>query len=262
MNSLRKSVGKIFLAFQAAVYLGCAGASYRDAEPSPAAKVQEELEDEISLKADRSHLEELRKDVPEDKKQANDELALIVQLLNDTKLAPSDIQSRYQRTTHKHRDKFRKKVKQLRESFNKVERKKRDEFIREQKQARDKFMKTKADRERSKEFFDEQDLKRREFFANASDRRKEFEDEIKIQSKDFDSHMRERGREFNEQFRLYTRRYHQKQREEREAAKAAAKSNRTRTSPASQQVSPSTAGQSSKGTTEPETTILAPPDDE
>jgi len=37
--------------------------------------VRDQLTDEISLKADRKRLDDLRKDVPADKKAANDELA-------------------------------------------------------------------------------------------------------------------------------------------------------------------------------------------
>ncbi len=212
MKSLLKSVGIFCLVGCSLVLMSCrTGSSVQESTPS--AQVREELEGEISLKADREALSELRAAIPEEKKQNNDELALLLQLMGEVKLKPSDIQGRYQTLTQKHRKKFRDRVMRLRDQYRREEGKRRESFLKEQKELRDDFKRQKSDREQTREFFKDQDRRRQEFFANEKDRRKDFESEIQAQSKDFDSYMREKQKEFSEQLRLYSKRYHESEKE-------------------------------------------------
>ncbi|MGE0764170.1 MAG: hypothetical protein AB7N80_12890 [Bdellovibrionales bacterium] len=206
MNSLLKSVGKIFLLVQIGVAAGCKSSPGPD-EPAPSVQVREQLETEISLKADRESLAELRKEVPEQKRQANDELALVLQLMGEVKLNPSEVQSRYQRAMQKRRAEFRDKVRQLRETYRREEAKRKAHFLDQQKQSREDFKSQSAKREQVREFYSGQDRERQHFFAGERDRRKDFESEIDTQSKDFDSYMREKQKEFLEQHRLYSKRF-------------------------------------------------------
>lgn len=212
MKSLLKSVGTICLLVVSLVLMSCRTGPKAE-EDAPSAQVREELQDEISLKADRESLSELRAAIPEEKKQNNDELALLLGLMGEIKLKPSDIQGRYQNLAQKHRKKFRDRVSKLRDQYRREESKRREGFLREQKSLRDDFKHKKADREESKEFFAEQDRRRQEFFANEKDRRKDFESEIQTQSKDFDSYMNEKQKEFSEQLRLYSKRFHEAEKE-------------------------------------------------
>lgn len=220
MNSTFKSIGKFFPLL---ILVGCQTAKGPD-EAAPSDQVRSELSQEVSLKTDRDELAELRKEIPEEKKQANDELALLLNLMGEVKLKPSDVQGRVQTVMQKRRGEFRKKVMKLRENFRKEEAKRKEEFLKDQKAARGDFKPDKKDRDKTKEFYSEQDEKRRDFFAGEADRRKDFESEIKTQSADFDSYMRERQKELSEQVRLYSKRYYEAEKEKREAAKNPAKS--------------------------------------
>lgn len=221
MKSLRKSVGKVFpILIGFGLVVGCGSGPEKNSLETdqvgedPVAKVQEELKEEISLRADRSHLDELRKEIPDEKRRANDELALLTHLLTEVKMPPSEVQARYQRIVRTRREAFRKKVSQLRNNFNRTEKKRRDDFLNESKRAREEFKKIKADREYTKEFFADQEAKRRTFFDAEKDRRKAFESELRSQTQDFEAYMRERNKEFQEQARLYAKRYHELKREQ------------------------------------------------
>lgn len=215
MNSTFKSIGKFFPLL---ILVGCQTPNGSD-EAAPSAQVRAELAGEVSLKSDRDELAQLRKEIPEEKRQANDELAVLLGVMGEVKLKPSEVQSRVQNIMHKRRDEFRKKVLKLREDFRKEEARRKEIFLKEQKSARDSFKADKRDKDKTKEFYAGQDVRRREFFANEADRRKDFESETKTQSADFDSYMREKQREFSEQARLYANRYYEMEKEKREAAK-------------------------------------------
>ena len=216
MNSTFKSIGKFF---PLVILVGCQSSGVGGG-PAPSVQVREELAQEISLKADREELAELRQQVPAEKKEANDELALLLNLMGEVKLRPSEVQARYQSLTLKRRDQFRKKADKLRADFRKEEAKRKEKFLKEQGVARKDFKPPKGDRAASKEFFAEQDHKRREFFDGEKDRRKDFESELTTQSKDFDSYMREKQKEFSEQLRLYSKRFSEVEKEKRELEQA------------------------------------------
>src|SRR5262245_25004689 len=113
MNSLLKSVGKLCLAGTLVGPLGCSSDS-KQQDPPPSDQVREELAGEISLRKDREELDELRKAIPEEKKQANDETALVTQLMVENKIKPSELQRRFQELAQRRRASFRKKVEGLR----------------------------------------------------------------------------------------------------------------------------------------------------
>ena len=218
MNSLLKSVGKIYLSF---IFIGMTGckSSPVPSDPAPSVQVRNDLSPEISLKADREALAELRKEIPEQKRQANDELALVLQLMGEVKLKPSDVQSRFQLTVQKQRTEFRNKVAGLREAFRAAESERKEDFLSEQKAEREKFKSKKAASKIVREFYAAQDRERQAFFANERDRRKDFESEVATQSQDFDSYMREKQKEFAEQQRLYSARFYQVEREKKAGVK-------------------------------------------
>jgi hypothetical protein len=208
-----------FIALGVALYLaGCT--STPDKQTNNFQKdretVQTELGDELSLKADRESLAEMRKDIPKEKQQSNDELALHLNLMKEGR-EPSEVRSKFYKIITKRRDDHRHKVTKLRDTYRKEETKRRDEYLKASKQKREEFMKSKRDSADRKEFYEEQDKARREFFADERERRNNFESELNAQSKDFESYMRERQKEFDEQYRLYSKTYYEKQREKDKA---------------------------------------------
>ncbi len=185
-----------------------------------AEKIESELGGEVSIKADRSHLEELRKDIPEEIKVANDELALIMSLMGEVKEKPDSIRTRFQRQVAKKREDFRRRTNKLRQDFNKTERADRDKFLKNLSQERAKFNKEKPDRETTRNFYSEQDLKRREFLSNQKDQRAEFEGELRARTKDFDEDVRLKTKEFNDQYRIYSQRFREAEKAKKDSARA------------------------------------------
>lgn len=168
-------------------------------------KIQAQLSQEMSLKSDRSDLAELRKDIPDEKKKENDELALFLQLMNQSKESPTEMRDRFNSLVQKKRSAYREKVQRLREDYRHDETKRREDYLDAQKKRRDDFNRHKHDSRANREYYSDEDKKRQRFFADERDRRQSFESELNSQSKDFDNYMRERQKEFDEQYRLYSK---------------------------------------------------------
>lgn len=177
--------------------------------------IDDQLGPEISLKADREALEEFRKQIPEEKKQSNDELALYLQLMKQGTENPQMVRDKFTVLVEKRRSSFRSKVQKLRDDYHHQETKRRDAFLDKQKSKRNSFTGSKHSSAETREFFGQQDKDRQEFFADERDRRGNFESEISAQSKDFDSYMREKMNEFNEQYRLYSKKYSERPKEKK-----------------------------------------------
>ena len=172
--------------------------------------------EEVSLKEDRSHLEELRKEIPAEVKRDNDEIALFLNLMAQETSSPEKIRDKWYKLTRDRRSKFDKQMNKLREAYNKKERVDREAFQKDQKQTRENFVsRGKHKREEQKEFYDEQDGKRREYFAEERDRRRDFESDMQEKRKDYEDYMREKNNRFNDEYRAYSKEFY-----EREKAKA------------------------------------------
>lgn len=226
MNSILLSDGKFFrtpsLVLMCALFflaLGCSHLGNTGSYPSSGAqnpaRLADELNEEVSLKADRDQLRELRKDVPEEKQTSNDELAMDLELMAKAERPAHEIRGQFQGKVRKLRERFRDKSRDIRERFRKIQKEQRDEFLTHLKREREEFKETKVDREATKEFFAKQDRERKDFFAEQKDQRKEFESEMRQKSKDFQSNMRERVNQFNEQMRIYNTRQREKERAEK-----------------------------------------------
>lgn len=180
-------------------------------------KVQDQLQGEISLKADRDRFADLRDQIPKHQQQTNDELALYLQLMGQGTEQPGTVRDKFQVLVQKRRLKFREKVTQLRDQFKSEETKKRETFLEQQRSKRVEFVSRRHDSKESREFFAGQDKARLSYFADERERRSNFESEILAQSKDFESYMRERTNEFNEQYRMYSKNYYERQNQKPEA---------------------------------------------
>jgi hypothetical protein len=193
---------------------GCAGAPEKVREQDRQT-VKQELSEEMSLKADRESLEDLRKEIPEETRRKNDELALYLQLMKQGTEQPQVVRAKFQILVQKRRTSFRDKVTRLRDTYHREETKRREEFLSDQKAKRESFQARKHDSKANREFFSDQDRDRRSFFADERDRRQNFESEVRAQSKDFESYMREKTNEFNEQYRLYSKKFSERPKEKK-----------------------------------------------
>jgi hypothetical protein len=195
------------------LFVGCAVSSKRaelqDADEKPVG-----VADEVSLRADRSELNELRKDVPDEIKKSNDELALVLSLMKDGTEEPSKVRDRFNTAVRKKREKFDKQINKRREDFTKTERKNREDFLKQAKADRESFTRKKHASDERKEFFDDQDTKRRDFFSDQQDKRKEFESQATEDRRTFEDYMREQTNNFNQELRAYSTQYYDRQKAE------------------------------------------------
>lgn len=196
------------------------GAS-RDNKEKPSNESEDLGEQSLSLQKDREHLDKLRKDIPEEVKSENDDLAYLLKLFEDPKKKPSRIRNSFNDTIRKARKKNQKKFKKLRKEFKKKEKKNRKDFLKKQKEERNKFMADKPDREKSREFYNEQSAKRREYFADQRDKRKDFESEVRSQKKDFDVFLRDKRKQFDDHYRAFIKEQQAARRAEKQARKKA-----------------------------------------
>jgi hypothetical protein len=170
-----------------------------------------EVSDEVSLKADRSQYADMRKDISEEVKKENDELAIVLDMLTKGDEEPNKIRDRFDKAIRSRRDKEDKILRKKRDDFTKNERKSRDEFLAKLKSDRDEFVKRKMTSEERKKMFDDQDTKRHEYFADEQDKRREFESDISENRKTFEDYAREKQNKFNSDLREYTTNYYERQ---------------------------------------------------
>jgi hypothetical protein len=180
---------------------------------------------EVSIREDMTTIEDLRKNIPEQKRQENDALKNVLSLLGEVKAPPAQHRDKFNRVMRDMREKRRREAQKTRENFNKKERKDREAFLKDLKESREKFNKSKTDKDERKDFYNDQDMRRREFFANERDARKEFESEIRQQDSDFNAFYREKNDEFNKELRIYTQSFNdlQKAAKEKERSRGGTK---------------------------------------
>jgi len=175
--------------------------------------VRDQLTSEISLKEDRHQLDDLRKEIPKEKKEANDELAFSLNQTSELKEEPSKIRQRYQNVMEKRRRRFNDKVTKLRRQYQTDETARRDKFFKDQNKARDNYRAENHSASDSHEYYNQLDKDRLEFFAREREKRADFDDEIHQQTHDFNEYMKMKYDEFIEQMRIYTQRYDQMKKE-------------------------------------------------
>ncbi len=176
--------------------------------------------DEVSLAADRTEYDKLRKDIPEEKRQENDELALILQSIHQNSGSneePGRIRERFNRVMRDRRDKHDKNLRKRREEASKADKAKRDEFLNAMKKDRATYMNTKSKKATPSErqaFFTEQEQRRQAYFSAEADRRREFESIISDERRTFEDQARETTNRFNEEMRNYTTAYYDRKKAE------------------------------------------------
>ncbi len=199
-------------------------------KPEELKKIEEKLGPEVSLTGDQKTIEELRENIPAEKRADNDLLKETLNMMGEVKLPPNRHRDKFNKLLRKIRNDRRKEDRKLRADFSKDERKTREKFMKQLKEDREKFNKRDTDREGRKEFYDEQDEKRKEFYAKQRDARKEFDAEMRAKSSDFKAYLKERQDEFNYEYRIYTKKYNEWKKQQDEARRARTQSTRQRSS--------------------------------
>lgn len=162
------------------------------------------VDPKYSLTQDRSEFEKLRESIPENKRKANDEKALIAEWMNGTRISPADIREKYDNLARKKREIFNKDMTQLREQTSKAEKKNREIFLKELENERTDFSKRKRDREERADFYSQLDEKRRNYFAEEREKRDEFESNVRDQRKNFEDYLKEKYLNFSSELKSYT----------------------------------------------------------
>jgi len=221
-RSLHSGIGFFFV-------LALAGCQQAPPLKKPDRSATTPIADEVSLKADRSQFDEMRKEIPEDVRRDNDELAYVEELVRQSDEEPGKIREKFSKAVHNRREKFDKAARKRRDEFNGKEKRDRDEFLKKAQKDRDDFMKKnkKARAEKRKEFFDDQDAKRQSFFAGQREARSEFEAQETEARRTFEAYMTEKSNKFNGEMRDYTSTYYDRRKnlDLKKQAEAKAKKN-------------------------------------
>jgi hypothetical protein len=175
------------------------------------------VQDEYSLKSDRSKLDRIRKDIPKDVKEENDELAYVLGLFQQDREPPYRIREKWQREVERRRTRLNREMTALRDTYNREEKKKRDEQTRLQREKREQFSAKKPTAEMRRSFYEEQESQRQDYRSVERENRDDFERDVREKRKDFEDYIRTRQTEFDQQFREYSRRFDEIQRQKREA---------------------------------------------
>ena len=187
------------LAFTALI-ISCANRTTSN-EKMPSAQVREELSKEVRLTDDHKELNALRKSLPEQKRQDNDDLAEYLRQLQLAERDPDRARTEFGQLIQTRRERFREKMNKLRESYSAEERKKRETFNEQQNKKREDIRGRKLKSKQSLDAYQRLSDEQKDFYANERLRRKDFEAEMQTQLKDFDFMIRERQQAFNEQLR-------------------------------------------------------------
>ncbi len=176
--------------------------------------------EEISLKADRSSLDDLRSETPEPVKEENDFLALVLRDMAAVEKKPQQVRDRYFREVRRTRDQFNKDHRRQRDEFSRNEKSKREKFLKSLKDERTAFIAKKPSREQSSAFYQEQNLKRNNYFQDQSDRRRDFDSKMSNARKDFNDDMALKQKQFDDAYREYLKKYREEQARLKQAASA------------------------------------------
>ena len=191
----------VFLLFQ----MSCANSptnTYRSSDES-----RPLVDDKYRLTADRQKFDEVRAQVPDNKKTENDEIAFILQLMSDPSKNPSSVREKFDSALSKKREKFSKDIQREREDYTKKERQERELFLKKMEDERKDFLRSKHGKEERDDFFNRQDEKRKDYFETQRERRNDFEADVTERRKDFEDYARGKASEFSQEYRAFQRRH-------------------------------------------------------
>lgn len=186
-----------------AVALGLAACASKQEDP-----VNKPIVDEkYKLSADRKAFQDIRAQVPEDRRRENDELAFMLQWMGEVRQTPSEIREKFNAVVAKKRAEFQKDMDRKRAEYVKSERIAREDFKKDQESERANFKNRRTTPDERKSFYEDLEGKRRDFYSSEREKRDAFESDVRDQRKNFDDYVREKTSEFNQEHRAYSQRY-------------------------------------------------------
>jgi hypothetical protein len=212
------SVTPLFVVLVLSLSCSLVGRRNKEGTQVPAALGPVE-EEEVSLSEDRRHLEDLRTDIPEEKRERNDEFAFIMKLMGEIKSKPYEVRSKFNREVRKRRERFNRIMRKKREAFRKEQKKLRDDFQKKMKEEREEFTAGKHSREEISDFYNEVSEKQNDFYAEQRDVSRTFNMEMNEERREWEERARERRRQFDEEHRKYSKRYGEYEKKQKEYKK-------------------------------------------
>lgn len=181
---------------------------------------------EVSLAADRSAVDHLRKEIPAETRTQNDQTALVLDTINKDgtfEEDPSKARERFGRIMREKRAASDKYFREKREAFTKEQKTKRDAFLTELREERSSYMAKKTSSADRRDFQTTQEKARQSYFGDESDRRKAFESSLTEERRKYEDSVREATNKFNDAIRDYSTEYR-----ERKKSKTAAPTTKAR----------------------------------
>lgn len=163
-TKLFSSLAVAVVLFWASFLGGCS--STLEGQNRIGAEDEKVIPENYSLTADRSKLDGLRKEIPEEVRTQNDEDAFILQLFATPDRKSSEIRRAFDQAAAKKRKDFDRDLRKERDDFDRKERTERADFLKKLEQDRKNFDLSRRSKEQKSEFRTEQEEARREFFAN------------------------------------------------------------------------------------------------
>lgn len=189
-------------------------------QPAHIQNAEAKLDAEVSLSGDQKTIEQLRENIPAEKRADNDLLKETLGMMGEVKEPPQRHRDRFNKQMREIRNDQRKADRKARDQFRKKERKDREAFQKAHRERRERFNKLKVDRDQRREFYNEQDEIQKDFYAKQKDARKEFDAEMRTKRSDFNSYLKDRQTQFNEEYKIYSTNYRDLQKQKKDAEKA------------------------------------------
>ncbi|MEI7973830.1 MAG: hypothetical protein WCH11_05635 [Bdellovibrio sp.] len=161
---------------------------------------------ELRIAQDRTHLLQLRGNIPPEKRLENDEKAFDLNLLSNSSRNPEEIRSVFDQEMRKKREKFQKAIDQERKLYSQNEKTQRQDFLKDIEKERRSFSRSRSSSQEKSEFQRAQNDRRRDFFAKEREDRADFESDLRARRKDFDDLMKARQSGFYQELRAFSQR--------------------------------------------------------
>ncbi|MFZ4403077.1 MAG: hypothetical protein ACOYOK_03155 [Pseudobdellovibrionaceae bacterium] len=181
---------------------GCISSPQTDAPPLVSA--------EFSLQADRQAMDDLRSQVPAEKKVKNDEESFLLQFFTNADQPPEKIRERFQEAVRRKRKTFDDTINDQRKTFNRENQKSREDFQQLQKEKRESFSSKKNNSEQRQNFYGKLDTERREYNEDDRQKKDRFEDDIRTRRKDFEDYLRSKNADFDARYKVYVKEYQER----------------------------------------------------
>lgn len=169
------------------------------------------VSEDYKLKEDRQQFEQLRSEIPSDKREQNDEKALFAEWMSEVKKPPEVIREKFNTIVRKKRELFNKDMGYTRDQFSKSEKKLKEEFNSKYDERKNEIKDSDDPREKKNKYFEELESERRDFTSELRQKRDDFEIDSRQRRKDFEDYIKEKSDEFSSELKMYQIKWKEKQ---------------------------------------------------